>query len=123
MTPAPATPPDFAELDRAELEKTLVGLGVAKFHGRQIFRWMHQRGVTDFSLMTDLGRELRATLAGAATVSTPTLERRDVSVDGTTKFLLKLADGKLIESVYIPDTPAQTFCVSTQVGCAMQCAF
>ncbi len=123
MTTPDSTPPDFAELDRAELEQSLVALGVPKFHGRQVFRWMHQRGITDFSLMTDLGRELRAKLAEAATISTPALERRDVSADGTMKFLLRLADGKLIESVYIPDTPAQTFCVSTQVGCAMKCAF
>jgi 23S rRNA (adenine2503-C2)-methyltransferase len=73
--------------------------------------------------MTDLGRDLRAKLERDFHVSTPGIVRRERSSDGTTKFLLQLADGKLIESVYIPETPSHTFCLSTQVGCAMQCAF
>jgi 23S rRNA (adenine2503-C2)-methyltransferase len=73
--------------------------------------------------MTDLSRDLRATLADEFTLTTPTLAQRETSVDGTEKFLLRLADGKHIESVFIPDTPAMTFCISTQVGCAMACAF
>ncbi|HXI27932.1 MAG TPA: 23S rRNA (adenine(2503)-C(2))-methyltransferase RlmN, partial [Vicinamibacterales bacterium] len=63
------------------------------------------------------------TLADEFTLTTPTLAQRETSVDGTEKFLLRLADGKHIESVFIPDTPAMTFCISTQVGCAMACAF
>ena len=73
--------------------------------------------------MTDLSRDLRATLAHEFTLTTPTLAQRETSVDGTEKFLLRLADGRHIESVFIPDTPAMTFCISTQVGCAMACAF
>src|SRR2546423_591626 len=73
--------------------------------------------------MTDLPQELRVTLATEMTVSTPQLVSRERSVDGTEKFLLRLSDGRQIESVFIPDTPANTFCVSTQVGCAMACAF
>jgi 23S rRNA (adenine2503-C2)-methyltransferase len=73
--------------------------------------------------MTDLSRALRAELAQAFFVATPSVDRVDHSEDGTRKFVLKLADGRQIESVFIPDTPAQTFCVSTQVGCAMACAF
>jgi 23S rRNA (adenine2503-C2)-methyltransferase len=114
---------DIAELELDELEQALQSLGHPRFHGRQIFRWIHKRGVTDFALMSDLGRDLRAQLAAGFTTSTPQVERTERSTDGTTKFLLRLADGKLIESVYIPDTPAQTFCISTQVGCAMRCAF
>src|SRR5205823_5360309 len=94
-----------------------------RFHGRQIFHWIYRRGVTAFEQMTDLPRGLRDTLATACTIETPTLESQQVSTDGTTKFLLRLQDGRHIESVYIPDTPAQTFCISTQVGCAMSCAF
>jgi 23S rRNA (adenine2503-C2)-methyltransferase len=97
--------------------------GHARFHARQIFRWIWKRGVTDFAQMTDLSRSLRQTLAEEFVVSTPEIARRDFSEDGTQKFVLRLADGKLIESVFIPDTPAQTFCISTQVGCAMNCAF
>ena len=73
--------------------------------------------------MTDLPRELRGRLAGEFAFRTPELERRERSTDGTEKFLLRLADGQRIESVFIPDTPAMTLCLSTQVGCAMGCAF
>jgi 23S rRNA (adenine2503-C2)-methyltransferase len=114
---------DIAETELSELEQALADLGHPRFHGRQIFQWVHKRGVTDFALMSDLGRDLRAQLALQCSVSTPVVERLERSEDGTTKLLLRLADGKHIESVYIPDTPAQTFCISTQVGCAMKCAF
>jgi 23S rRNA (adenine2503-C2)-methyltransferase len=114
---------DLAELERPELEAALAPLGVPRFHGGQIFAWIHARGVTDFDRMTDLARPLRERLAQAFTIGTPVLEARQTSADGTAKFLLRLDDGRHIESVYIPDTPAQTFCVSTQVGCAMACAF
>jgi len=73
--------------------------------------------------MTDLSADARVRLAAQCTISTPEIVERQTSVDGTTKFLLRLGDGRLVESVYIPDTPAQTFCVSTQVGCAIGCAF
>src|SRR5262245_35583109 len=73
--------------------------------------------------MTDLRRELREQLAADFTVQTPEVVQRETSIDGTEKFLLRLADGRTIESVFIPDTPSMTFCISTQVGCAMACAF
>jgi 23S rRNA (adenine2503-C2)-methyltransferase len=118
------TPPiDLSNLERAEMEEVLRAKGVESFHAAQIFRWIYKRGVTDFSRMTDLSRELRARLASELTIGTPVTVRRDRSVDGTEKFLLRLADGRLIESVFIPDTPAMTFCISTQVGCAMRCGF
>lgn len=110
-------------LERNEIEELLAELGVARFHGRQVFHWIWARGETDFSRMTDLSRDLRERLAACYTISTPVIESRQTSADGTTKFLLRLADGRHIESVYIPDTPVQTFCISTQVGCAMGCAF
>jgi 23S rRNA (adenine2503-C2)-methyltransferase len=95
---------DLVELERTELEAALTARGYQAYHARQIFAWLYRRDVT-------------------AHVSTPSVDRKDVSSDGTTKFLLRLADDRLIESVYIPDTPAETFCISTQVGCAMKCAF
>ena len=101
----------------------LVELGAPRYHAKQIFAWIHKRGVTDFAAMSDLPKALRARLADAWTVTTPKLVRKDVSTDGTTKYLFELADGTRIESVFIPDTPAQTFCISSQVGCAMACAF
>jgi 23S rRNA (adenine2503-C2)-methyltransferase len=114
---------DAAELDVSEIETHLAALGVPRFHGRQIFQWIYKRGVTDFERMTDLGKPLRDELVRHVTIATPTVDKVERSTDGTTKFLLRLADGHHIESVFIPDTPSQTFCLSTQVGCAMTCAF
>jgi 23S rRNA (adenine2503-C2)-methyltransferase len=114
---------DLAEMDLPELEQALDAMGHPRFHARQLYQWVHKRGVTDFAEMTDLGRDLRGGLAAAFRVSTPDIVRRETSIDGTTKFLLKLEDGQRIEAVFIPDTPANTFCLSTQVGCAMRCGF
>ncbi len=115
--------PDVADMELPELEHALEALGHPRFHARQIFQWVYRRGITDFALMSDLGRELRAELAAAFTIGTPSVVRSERSEDGTAKLLLRLADGKQIESVFIPDTPSMTFCVSTQVGCAMKCGF
>jgi 23S rRNA (adenine2503-C2)-methyltransferase len=114
---------DIAETELLELETALEAIGRPRFHARQIFQWVHRRGVTDFAAMSDLSRDLRAQLDRDFAITTPQIVRKDRSSDGTTKFLLRLADGKLIESVYIPDTPSHTFCLSTQVGCAMKCGF
>jgi 23S rRNA (adenine2503-C2)-methyltransferase len=115
--------PDIAEMELAELEAALVARGCEPFRARQIYRWIHARGVTSFDAMTDLSQALRGRLAADFRIMMPTLGRRDVSADGTAKFLLTLEDGLDIECVYIPDTPSNTFCISTQVGCAMKCGF
>ena len=114
---------DLAELERPALEALLEGRGLDRFRARQLFRWIYRHGVTDLAAMTDLPRELRAALADEVTIATPTVVERERSADGTEKLLLQLADGRRIESVFIPDTPSMTFCISTQVGCAMACAF
>jgi 23S rRNA (adenine2503-C2)-methyltransferase len=114
---------DLANLELAQLEDFVESLGHRRFHARQICRWIWKRGVTDPAEMTDLSRELREALAARAVVRTPQVVRHDRSEDGTEKFVLRLQDGRQIESVFIPDTPSQTFCISTQVGCAMGCAF
>ncbi len=118
-----AAVPDLAELERPALQAALAERGHPRFHADQVFRWLYRRGVTDFGLMTDLPRDLRADLAARFRVATPLLAHRERSIDGTEKFLLRLGDGRTIESVYIPDTPSNTFCISTQVGCGMACAF
>jgi 23S rRNA (adenine2503-C2)-methyltransferase len=110
-------------LERAEIEQALADLGVPRFHGRQVFQWLYARGISDFEAMTDLSQPLRRRLAARFAIHTPAVVERRTSEDGTTKFLLRLGDDRRIEAVYIPDTPAQTFCISTQVGCAMACAF
>ena len=114
---------DLVEQEREALESALAELGYPRFHAGQIFRWIYRRGVTNAEDMTDLPRELRAVLAARFQLTTPTLVQRERSIDGTEKFVLRLADGRTIESVFIPDTPAMTFCISTQVGCAMACSF
>ena len=114
---------DLAELSRAELEQAFARLGLPRYRATQVYRWLHRRGITDFAAMANLPADLRTLLAREFRIAGPAVERKDVSVDGTTKLLLRLQDGREIESVYIPDTPNQTFCVSTQVGCAMACGF
>jgi 23S rRNA (adenine2503-C2)-methyltransferase len=115
--------PDLAELDVPELEAALEARGVERFHARQLYRWIYKRAVTDFDRMTDLSRSLRERLAEEFTLTTLAVAGDDRSVDGTRKFVLQLGDGRRIESVFIPDTPSMTFCISTQVGCAMACGF
>ena len=95
---------DIAGVELHELEQSLADLGEPRFHGRQIFQWIHKRGVTDVALMTDLSRELRVALAEHFDLRTPSVVRREQSADGTTKFLLRLDDGKHIETVCIPES-------------------
>jgi 23S rRNA (adenine2503-C2)-methyltransferase len=114
---------DLAELDVQELETILVGEGYQPFHARQTFRWIHKRGITNPDEMTDLPLALRSRLLTAFHIGTPRVLHDDTSIDGTRKLALGLADGRSIESVFIPDTPSMTFCISTQVGCAMGCGF
>jgi 23S rRNA (adenine2503-C2)-methyltransferase len=114
---------DLAELELGELESTLADRGIERFHARQLYRWIYRRGVTDFNVMTDLARPLRARFSESFAISTPCVVADEQSIDGTRKFVFELADRKRIESVFIPDTPSMTFCISTQVGCAMGCGF
>jgi len=114
---------DLAELDVAETESALETRGIQRFHARQLYRWIYRRGIADFDLMTNLSRPLRALLRDEFLISTPRIVKDETSVDGTRKLVLELGDGRCIESVFIPDTPSMTFCISTQVGCAMSCGF
>jgi 23S rRNA (adenine2503-C2)-methyltransferase len=118
-----ARPSELGGLDRSAMEARFVEHGFPAFRARQVFRWIWKRGVTDFEAMTDLSRSLRDDLSQRYSISTPALLKRERSEDGTEKFVLGLEDSRQIEAVFIPDTPMQTFCVSTQVGCAMGCAF
>lgn len=117
------TRPDLGAMDVPELEAALEARGHPRFHARQIFAWIYKKGVADFEQMTDLSRQLRSDLAANFRIATPMLVAKETSIDGTVKFLLALDDRANIESVFIPDTPSQTFCISTQVGCAMKCGF
>jgi 23S rRNA (adenine2503-C2)-methyltransferase len=121
--PDAAPLPDIAGLERTELESMLQTRSIEPYRARQLFRWVFKRGVTDFALMTNLSKPLRASLPAAFRISRPVVANSERSSDGTTKLLLELEDRRRIESVFIPDSPGNTFCISTQVGCAMKCAF
>jgi len=115
---------DLRELTLEQLRAFLAGLGKEGFRAKQLMRWMYCRGVSDFSCMTDLSKEFRAELEQRATISNWHPETVETSIDGTRKYLFRLADGETIESVRIPmEGGRATLCISTQVGCAMGCRF
>ncbi len=110
-------------LDRKAMEAFFVEHGQKAFHGRQVLKWIHKHAVTDFDLMTDLGKNLRAQLKDIAEVRVPDILLQQTSVDGTRKWVVELVCGNRVEMVYIPDDGRSTLCVSSQVGCALDCTF
>jgi 23S rRNA (adenine2503-C2)-methyltransferase len=98
-------------------------LGERPFRARQLYRWLHQRGTTDFDQMTDLPAAFRERLREGAVVTPLVVDLEQRSIDGTVKYRFRTHDGRLIESVYMPSADRRTLCVSTQVGCAMACRF
>ena len=116
-------PVDIASLPFEALTTFVASLGEKPFRAKQIFRWLHQRGVTRFEQMTDLSKDLRARLTAVAHIGAVEKDLEQRSTDGTIKYRFKTDDGKLIESVYMPSPDRKTLCVSTQVGCAMACTF
>jgi 23S rRNA (adenine2503-C2)-methyltransferase len=112
------------DLDRASLERFFEEmLGEKKFRAHQVMKWIHHRHVTDFGGMTDLGKALRAKLEDRAVVHAPQVVYDKASEDGTHKWLLGMDPKNAIETVYIPDKGRGTLCVSSQVGCALNCQF
>lgn len=105
------------------LQALLKEWGEPRFRAKQLVQWIHQRGVTDFDAMTDLSKSFRETLKREACVNTPEVALRQDAKDGTVKWLLKLDGGNMIEMVYIPERDRGTLCVSSQVGCALNCTF
>ncbi|MDH3453950.1 MAG: 23S rRNA (adenine(2503)-C(2))-methyltransferase RlmN [Desulfuromonadales bacterium] len=115
---------DLKNLSPDALVDFLAGMGKEKFRADQILNWIYQRGITDFSEMTDLAKSFREEMSQRATISSFTQEVVEVSSDGTRKFLFRLDDGRSVETVLIPmESGRNTLCISTQVGCAMQCSF
>lgn len=106
-----------------ELEAKMGEMGQPAFRGRQLFRWIYQERVRDFSLMTDLKKEFREELAKRFVLPTIEIAEQQNSADGTIKFLVRLPDGEKVESVFIPTEGRNTLCISTQVGCKMGCTF
>lgn len=124
-----AASPDLTGLDRQELAAALVESGLvdakkAKMRAEQIWRWMYHYGVTDFAEMSTMAKELRAALAEKFQIKRPEIVERQVSVDGTRKYLLRSAPGIEYECVFIPDVGRSgALCVSSQVGCTLTCTF
>ncbi|WP_456415559.1 23S rRNA (adenine(2503)-C(2))-methyltransferase RlmN [Thiolapillus sp.] len=116
-------PVNLLDLDRKAMEDYFTSLGAKPFHGRNVLKWIHKHGVTDFGQMTDLSKKLRASLHAQAQVRLPEIVLEQPSLDGTVKWVMELADGQRIETVYIPDGHRSTVCVSSQVGCALDCSF
>jgi len=111
-------------LARTELEAFVAErLGAKPFRARQLMKWIYRRGAADFSLMSDLARDFRAQLAKVAEITVPQIVTQQVSSDGTRKWMLRMDQVQGIETVYIPEPDRGTLCISSQVGCAMDCSF
>ncbi len=106
-----------------ELQTFLAGKGKEKFRGEQLFRWVYQKGVTDFTKMSNLSKDFLLEVQELLDFKMPELIHQADSVDGTRKFLMKVDGGKNIEAVLIPNEDRLTLCVSSEVGCAMGCKF
>ena len=116
-------PRNLAGLGRAELEAEVRGLGEPAFRARQLWHWIYHQGARDFETMTTLSKGFRARLAEAYVLERPRAVSALLSTDGTRKWLLRLADGQEVETVYIPEDDRGTLCVSAQVGCTLTCRF
>jgi len=110
-------------LERPELEAFVVARGNKPFRARQLMHWLYKRGEGDFNAMTDLARDFRAQLLTTADVRLPEVLSRHDSADGTRKWLLRADASQAFEMVFIPETERGTLCISSQVGCALDCAF
>jgi 23S rRNA (adenine2503-C2)-methyltransferase len=109
--------------DATGLERFFAAQGEKPFRARQMLRWLHQRGESDFARMSDLARSLREKLASIACVEAPRIVGDTAAADGTRKWLLKVDGANAVEAVFIPETRRGTLCVSSQAGCVLDCAF
>ncbi|MGE3920294.1 MAG: 23S rRNA (adenine(2503)-C(2))-methyltransferase RlmN [Gammaproteobacteria bacterium] len=116
-------PVNLLSLTREEARGFFSELGEKPFHGEQVYKWLHQFGLTDFSDMTNLSKSLRTRLNDFAIVKPLEIALEKISSDGTVKWVLRLHDGNCIETVFIPEDDRGTLCVSSQVGCALNCSF
>lgn len=121
MTTSPLT--DLKNLTLPALEQFLLGQGKERYRATQIFKWLYQNDARTFAEMSNVSKQLRDELQQTTVISNLDPEAVEVGSDGTRKYLFRLADGNSVESVLIPDEDRNTLCISTQAGCAMQCAF
>jgi 23S rRNA (adenine2503-C2)-methyltransferase len=116
-------PVNLLDLNRAGLEAFFASLGERPYRARQVLKWIYHQGVTDFDAMTDLSKDLRRRLGEVARIELPQVVAHQASRDGTHKWLLRVAGGDCIEAVFIPEEDRGTLCVSSQVGCQLNCTF
>lgn len=109
--------------NRAQLEALLELLGEKKWHAGQVMKWIHHRYADDFSGMSDISKSLRASLEQLCVIREPEIITEQVSADGTRKWLVRAASGSAVETVFIPEDGRGTLCVSSQVGCPLDCSF
>ncbi len=114
---------NLLDFDAAGLADWFAQLGEKPFRARQVLRWMHRFGVDDFGQMTDVAKTLRAKLAAVAEIRGPVPVRDSTAADGTRKWLLDVGASNAVETVFIPEANRGTLCISTQVGCALECSF
>jgi len=114
---------DLIGLDRQALLEELTSIGEKPFRVKQLWHWLYQRGATDFADMTSLGKPLREKLNAGYYVSRPKITEHHLSTDGTQKWLLNFPDAMEVEAVYIPDDERGALCMSSQVGCTLNCSF
>jgi 23S rRNA (adenine2503-C2)-methyltransferase len=117
------TTTNLLDFDLDRLAVFCEGLGEKRFRATQLFRWIHQRGASDFGQMTDLAKSLREKLSGSAQIAALRPISEHVSADGTIKWLFDVGNGDAIETVYIPEDDRATLCISSQAGCAVGCRF
>lgn len=110
-------------LSAEKLQNFFADMGEKSFRATQLLKWIHQRGVTDFAEMTDLSKSLRAKLSELAEVRPPQLISQHSSVDGSRKWLVQIESGESVETVWIPEGDRGTLCVSSQIGCSLDCSF
>jgi 23S rRNA (adenine2503-C2)-methyltransferase len=110
-------------MPQAALEDFFASIGEKPFRARQVLQWVHQRYADDFDTMTDLSKSLRLELAEGASIALPELISEQASADGTVKWLFESGAGQAVETVFIPEPERGTLCISSQVGCALDCAF
>jgi len=103
--------------------EVMAGIGEKPFRAKQLWHWIYERGETDFAVMTTLGKPLRQALGEGFTVARPEITNEQISEDGTRKWLLRFEDGNEAETVYIPEEDRGALCISTQVGCTLNCTF
>lgn len=123
LAPAADARVDLVGQSLEELTETLAALGEPAFRAKQLYKWLYARGATDFAAMTDLSKGLRAKLEEGFRVGRPGVSAHQRSTDRTEKWLFRYADGNEAETVFIPDAPRGTLCVSSQVGCSLTCSF